>query len=102
MVKKSGQKKGKKKPDIFLIPSHVRLLFALLHRQCPKLDEKKPGQKKGKKKRVNGAPHFNYTVTLSGVTINDHTNLDDSTQEGRGRTVILGGGVGGGWLHGRV
>ena len=59
------------------------------------------GEKKGKKSVSTERP-FNHTVTLSGVTINDHTNLDDSTQEGRGGTVILGGGVGGGWLHGRV
>ena len=95
-------KKGQKEAWHFFAPITYQASFCPTSSAVSKIGRKEAWAKKGQKKRVNGAPHCNHTVTLSGVTINDHTNLDDSTQEGRGGTVILGGGVGGGWLHGRV
>ena len=75
-----GKKKGKKKPDIFLLRSHVRLLFAQLHRQSPKLDEKKPGQKKGQKKACQRSGPISYlryicqyvNISVTAITIVDN------------------------------
>ena len=58
-----GKKKGKKKPDIFWIPSHVRLLLMSRSQIWAK---RSLGKKKGKKKRVMGQPHI--LILVSGLS----------------------------------